>query len=131
MMRIQQRLARDLPCNTERRGDHCRSSLSQPRPDAVSKFQMSSLNRSQRRRFMLAMPSSCSVSNTSSRIWCRIGEYMVNDEDEHYEKLAIENLNEMMREDQISHLQDDDDDGDDASMEIWLIRGSSYFSAKQ
>nr|GEU43406.1 integrase, catalytic region, zinc finger, CCHC-type, peptidase aspartic, catalytic [Tanacetum cinerariifolium] len=48
-----------------------RSSLSRPRLGDVSKFQTPSLNRSGRRRFMLATPSPCSVNNTSSRIWCR------------------------------------------------------------
>nr|GEW24631.1 hypothetical protein [Tanacetum cinerariifolium] len=42
--------------------DDSRSSLSRLRPDAVSKFQTPSLNRSRRCRFMLAMPSPRSAS---------------------------------------------------------------------
>ncbi|GJS47865.1 hypothetical protein Tco_0597986 [Tanacetum coccineum] len=51
--------------------DDFRSSLSQLRPDAVTKSLMPSLDGSRRRRFMPAMLSLRAVSNTSSRIWCR------------------------------------------------------------
>nr|GFC41268.1 hypothetical protein [Tanacetum cinerariifolium] len=36
-MRIQQRLAQDLPCNTECRGDYCRSHMSPSRWKELSK----------------------------------------------------------------------------------------------
>ncbi|GKA50166.1 ribonuclease H-like domain-containing protein [Tanacetum coccineum] len=47
------------------------SSLSRPRPDAVTRSLTPSLDRSRRRRFMPVTPSSRSVNNTSSWIWCR------------------------------------------------------------
>nr|GEX02666.1 cytochrome P450 [Tanacetum cinerariifolium] len=51
--------------------DDSRSSLSQLRPDSVSKFQMPSPIETRRHRFMLVTPSPCSISNTSSMICCR------------------------------------------------------------
>ncbi|GJV04549.1 hypothetical protein Tco_1338118 [Tanacetum coccineum] len=53
--------------------DDSRSSLSRLRPDAVTKSLTPSPDGSRRRRVMPAAPSPCVVSNTSSRIWCRIG----------------------------------------------------------
>ncbi|GKC35199.1 putative reverse transcriptase domain-containing protein, partial [Tanacetum coccineum] len=47
-----------------------RSSLSQPRPDAIIRSLTPSLDRSRRRRFMPVTPSPRSVNNTSSWIWC-------------------------------------------------------------
>ncbi|GJX91262.1 putative RNA-directed DNA polymerase [Tanacetum coccineum] len=51
--------------------NNSKSSLSRPRPDAIARSLMPSLDRSQRRRFMPATPSPLSVNNTSSWIWCR------------------------------------------------------------
>nr|GEU46919.1 ribonuclease H-like domain-containing protein [Tanacetum cinerariifolium] len=53
--------------------DDSRSSLSRLRPNTVTKSLTPSLDGSRRRRFMPATPSPPSVSNTSSRIWCRLG----------------------------------------------------------
>nr|GEU98236.1 hypothetical protein [Tanacetum cinerariifolium] len=58
--------------------DDSRSLLSQLRPDAVTKSLTPSLDGSQRRRFIPTTPSPRSVSNTSSRIWCRKGTVLVN-----------------------------------------------------
>ncbi|GJS02693.1 hypothetical protein Tco_0319201 [Tanacetum coccineum] len=48
-----------------------RSSLSWPHPDAVTRSLTPSLDGSRGRHFMPATPSSRSVNNTSSWIWCR------------------------------------------------------------
>nr|GEX13623.1 hypothetical protein [Tanacetum cinerariifolium] len=48
-----------------------RSSLSRPRPDALTKSLTPSPDGSRLHRVMPATPSPRAVSNTSSRIWCR------------------------------------------------------------
>ncbi|GJX66791.1 basic-leucine zipper domain-containing protein [Tanacetum coccineum] len=49
-----------------------RSELSSFRPDAVVNIMTPSLDRSRRRRFMLATPSPRSVRTILQEIWCRI-----------------------------------------------------------
>ncbi|GJW69205.1 hypothetical protein Tco_0123629 [Tanacetum coccineum] len=52
--------------------DDSRSSLIRLRPDSVTKSLSLSPDGSRRRRVMHATPSPRAVSDTSSRIWCRI-----------------------------------------------------------